>query len=183
MGSRIVSSASSSYGVGSAFTTTSEAPCSTAIPASEAAGCTWSVVPTATNTWQALVIAIASASTCGSRRSPNITVADFRIPPQTVHGGSGSPASTRASASAMADRAWHRVQTTSRAVPWSSRTLRADSPASWCSPSTFCVITRTGVPDCSSAATARCAAFGSAFHAALSRRICQERRRISGSAM
>lgn len=83
----------------------------------------------------------------------------------------------------MGERAWHRVQTTSWAVPWSSTTLRAESPASWCSPSMFCVRTRTAVPDRSRSATARWAAFGRAFNAAAARRICQERRRISGSAM
>ena len=60
---------------------------------------------------------------------------------------------------------------------------RAGIPASWCSPSTFCVITRTGTPDRSSSTTARCAAFGSAFSVRFLRRICQERRRISGSPM
>lgn len=40
MGSRITSAASSSYGVGSALTMINRAPCSAAIPASEAAGCT-----------------------------------------------------------------------------------------------------------------------------------------------
>lgn len=105
MGSRMVASASSSYGVGSAFTTMSRAPLSTAIPASEAAGCTWSVVPTAMNTSQAFAIETACPSTTGSSRSPNMMVADFRMPPQTVHDGSASPASTRVSASAIGERA------------------------------------------------------------------------------
>lgn len=97
--------------------------------------------------------------------------------------GSGSPAATRASASSMSDRTWQAVHTTDRAVPCSSNTLRAGIPASWWSPSTFCVITRTGVPPRSSSATARCAALGRAPSAPSSARISQDRRRISGSAM
>ncbi|GAB7030036.1 hypothetical protein JCM4914_14970 [Streptomyces platensis subsp. malvinus] len=183
IGSRTTSSASGSYGVGSALTMISRAPCSAATPASEAAGWTWSDVPTARNTSAALATPSAVPSTCGSSRSPNITVADFRIPPHTRQSGSGSPAATRASASAIEDRAWQRVHVTARTVPCSSSTLRSGTPASWCSPSTFCVITRTGVPDRSSRATASCAAFGFARNAGLSRRICHDRRRISGSLM
>jgi len=51
------------------------------------------------------------------------------------------------------------------------------------SPAAFCVITRTAPAARSSSATARCAAFGSARNVGLLARICQERRRISGSLM
>lgn len=183
IGSLTTSSASASYGVGSALTTISRAPCSAASPASEAAGCTWSVEPTATKTSHARAISIAWPSTRGSSASPNITVAAFSTPPQTRHGGSASPAATRSSSSAIEPRTPHTVHTTSRAVPCSSSTFRSGSPARWCSPSTFCVSTRTGVPDRSSSATARCAAFGSARSAGLVRRICQDRLRTSGSDM
>lgn len=162
---------------------TSRAPCCAAVPASEAAGCTWRLVPTATMTWHAFAIAAACPSTSGSRRSPNITVADLRIPPHARHGGSSSPAATRSSASSIEERAWHRVQRTARAVPCSSSTLRSGIPAIWCSPSTFWVSTRTGTPERSSSATARWPSFGRARSAVLSRRIRHERRRISGSDM
>ena len=83
----------------------------------------------------------------------------------------------------MAERRWHFVHTTARAVPCSSNTLRSASPANWCSPSTFCVITRTGTPARSSRTTASCAAFGRARSTSPSRRISHARRRIAGSAM
>ncbi|CAM5336876.1 hypothetical protein SAVIM338S_01001 [Streptomyces avidinii] len=183
IGSRITSSARESYGVSSAFTMIRRAPASAAIPASEAAGCTCSVDPTATKTWQPFATATARASTSGSSRSPNITVAALRIPPHPRQAGSGSPAATRASAASISDRARQAVHTTARAVPCSSNTLRSGIPASCCNPSTFCVITRTGVPPRSRPATARCAALGRAPRAPSSARISQDRRRTSGSAM
>ncbi len=162
---------------------TSRAPCSAASPASEAAGCTWSVEPTATNTSHAFATAIASPSTSWSRACPNITVAAFGIPPHARHAGSGTPASIRSSASSIDDRARHAVHSTARAVPCSSHTLRSGMPPAWCSPATFCVITRTANPSRrSSSATARCAASGAAPRAAGSRRISHDLRRISGSA-
>ena len=133
---------------------------------------------------QARAIDAASLSTDGSRFSPNITVAVFKIPPHSRHGGSGSPASMRANASSMELRAPHAVHTTERDVPCSSSTLRAGRPACWCRPSVFCVITRSATaPEESSSAIARCAAFGRGSRAYVSRRICQERRRTSGSVM
>ena len=69
---------------------------------------------------------------------------------------------------------------TSRAVPWSSTTVR--EPAPWWSPSMFCVMTPGLRPLSSSQEKARWAGFGSTGVAKNSCRISQLSRRTSGSA-
>jgi hypothetical protein len=67
---------------------------------------------------------------------------------------------------------------TSRAVPWTSTTLL--DPASWCSPSMFCVTTPWLRPASSILAIARWAALGSTSLAKSSRRIAHALARTCG---
>ena len=83
-----------------------------------------------------------------------MTVADFRTPPHLVHGGSSSPASTRARAPAIGDRSPQDTHTTLNMVPCSSITRSAGVPAFWCRPSMFCVITEVTSPDLARSASA-----------------------------
>ena len=110
-------------------------------------------------------------------------VADLRMPPQLRQGGSSSPARTRSSARSMGARSSHRMQTTSRRVPWISTTSSGEVPAAWWRPSTFWVRTAWSLPRRSSSTTALWPSLGSTFQPPMpsgSRRLCQERLRASG---
>ena len=70
----------------------------------------------------------------GKRRArkdarPNEIVADLRMPPHVRHGGSSSPARTRASARSIGARSPQARHVTSRAVPWISTTRDGEEPA------------------------------------------------------
>ena len=127
--------------------------------------------------------AVACSNTAGSKASPNMTVADFKIAPQRVHGGSSSPARTLARASVIAVRSPQPVHTTPDIVPCSSITRPSGVPARWCSPSMFWVSTWVSIVLRASRARARWAGLGSAAQAGWASRFCQDRRRSSGSAM
>jgi hypothetical protein len=134
------------------------------------------------NTWQALVMATASPRTTGSSRSPKKTVADFRIPPHSRQAGSSSPASTRARASSIGPRAWHFVHTNSaRAVQFEH--LAGGHPGELVQPVDVLRDDPHGHAGLLQFGHGRCAAFGSAWSVRFLRRICQDRRRISGSPM
>ena len=117
-------------------------------------------------------------------------VADLRMPPQTVaalaadravQAGSASPARTRSCTGSAGWRSPQLRHITSSDVPWIS-TMRAGSlPAFWCSPSMFCVTSRSSRPLRSRSTRARCPAFGSADHIGEVSRFCHDRARSSGS--
>jgi len=71
----------------------------------------------------------------------------------------------------------------SRNVPWISTTISGGIPASWCRPSTFWVINVSSLPRSWSVTSARCPALGSRAAPTIWSFCCQERRRVSGSAM
>src|SRR5215472_19327141 len=108
----MVATARPSYGVGSRLMTTSLAPPLTATAHNEAAGSTVRVLPIARNRLAFCAAVAARDSTATSSASPNITVADLSIPPQSVHGGSDSPARTRTNVSAISVRPPQPTQTT-----------------------------------------------------------------------
>src|SRR5881409_4443369 len=103
-----------------------------------------------------------SRSAC-TRPWPNEMVADFKMPPHVRHGGSASPARTRASARSIGARSPQSRHTTSRVVPWISITRSGDEPALRCRPSTFWVISVSRTPRRSSVTSARCPSFGSRY--------------------
>ena len=129
IGSLITSAARPSYGVASALTITSAAPAAAASPHSDAAGSTVSVDPIARNRSHCRAACSAREKTPGSSRWPNMTVADFRIPPHRGQSGSSSPASTRASAPAIGERSPQDTHTTLNMVPCNSITRSAGVPA------------------------------------------------------
>ena len=132
---------------------------------------------------QLAAAAAARSNTPGSSASPNMIVADFKIPPQRVHGGSSSPARTLVRASVMAVRSPQPVHTTPNIVPCNSITRPGGVPARWCSPSMFWVITWVSIVLRASQARARCAWLGSAAQAGWASRFCQDRRLSAASAM
>ena len=132
-------------------------------------------MPIASIRSQPLAACSARRRSSGTRPWPNEIVADFRIPPHVRHGGSASPARTRASARSIGARWPHDRHVTSRAVPWISTTSEGDEPAFWCSPSTFCVSSARSFPVFSSVTRARWPSFGAAESAGDSSRLRHDR--------
>ena len=126
---------------------------------------------------------IAPSMTSGTSAWPKEMVALLRMPPQTRHGGSSSPARTRSSAFCIGAVMPQLMQTTLRMVPCTSITFSGELPAIWCNSSMFCVISACSLPRRSSAASARWPGFGLAFQAVWSMRAFQDALRTSGSAM
>ena len=89
---------------------------------------------------------MARSMTSGTSAWPKEIVSLLRIPPHTSHGGSSSPARTRASVSSIGRRSWQSQQRVHQIVPWTSTTSSTAVPAFWCSPSTFWVTTACSLP-------------------------------------
>ena len=120
----------------------------------------------------------------GTRFSPKLIVADFRMPPHATHAGSSSPARTRSSVSSIGPRQSHAMHFASRTLPWISTTMLGRLPGRVVQP----------VDVLGDDAWQRSRAFerrrarrgrGSArrVHISLLTRFCPRPRRTSGSAM
>ena len=171
-----------SISVGSALRMTTRAPDSLAAGTTPATGHTESLVPMASMRSQFRAARSARAMSSGTRPWPKEIVADFRMPPHVRHGGSSSPACTRASARSIGARSPHARHTTSRVVPCTSTTRAGVEPAAWCRPSTFWVMSVSSLPRRSSATSAWWPALGWARRPNVSSRLCHARLRTSLSA-
>ena len=103
---------------------------------------------------------IARSITSGTSCWPNEIVSLLRMPPQSRHGGSSSPARTRSSTCCIGPRMPQPQHMNRRIVPCTSITRSGELPASWCSSSMFCVMSACSLPRLSSSTSARWPAFG-----------------------
>jgi hypothetical protein len=132
-------------------------PASSVSAGRPATGQTSSDDPTTSSSAASRASRVARSIASAGSTSPNMTTSGLRTAAQSAQRGSGSNSRTRASGSR-----WPQArQPALRIDPCTS--IASREPARSCSVSMFCVTTARTRPARSSAAIARCAAFGSAF--------------------